>query len=114
MKALRIIWVLLFVAVAAYAASPESCVDKSVSSTDSTATFGFKGCPLVFNMSDKLAYASFYGDAATTSSTPVPARSSATQPGVVGVCVIPTSVVHVIMNGADTGTVRVCNYGGAQ
>lgn len=103
----QLLLALLLIASPALAASPEQCIDKSASSTDSNATFTFLGCPLVFNRSaDKTAYVTFYGDAATTSSTPV-------GPGaVVGVCVKQTKVVHVIMAGSDTGTVRVCNYGG--
>lgn len=96
----------LLAALPALAASPELCIDKSASSTDSAATFSFSGCPVVFNRSDKTAYVTFYGDVATTSSSPVVAG------GTFGVCVIKTKVVHVVMSGSDTGTVRVCNYGG--
>lgn len=101
-----LILALLVMAAPALAASPELCIDKSASSTDSAATFTFAGCPLVFGDATKKAYVTFYGDAATTSSTPVAAGA------VVGVCVRQTKVVHVIMAGSDTGTVRVCNYGG--
>lgn len=104
---------LLAFATPVFAASPELCQDVSASSTDQAATFTFPGCPLVFNLSTKQAYVTFYGDAATTSSTPVAASGTAGTPGgVVGVCVRQTKVVHVRMAGSDTGTVRVCNYGG--
>lgn len=106
---------LLLVAVPVFAAPPEGCTDISASSTDHAATFTFNGCPLVFNLSTKQAYVSFYGTAATSSMTPVaPSSISGVVGGAAGICVVQTKVVHVIMAGSDTGTVRVCNYGGTQ
>jgi hypothetical protein len=102
----RLLLALLLFGGPAFAASPELCQDIAANSTDKVASFSFAGCPLVFGDASKKAYTTFYGDAATTSSTPVAAGA------VVGVCVKQTKVVHVIMSGSDTGTVRVCNYGG--
>lgn len=110
-------WILFFLmifAVPVFAAPPESCIDIPATSTDQSASFSFKGCPIVFNFSTKIAYASFYGMPATITSTPVPAASDPTIPGAVGICVVPTTVVHVIMAGSDTGNLRICNYGGLQ